>query len=84
MFDAVATKLMEMSPKGFYLTALAVNPNCQFYQSMGGRELAAPDIRLGSDFYPQVGFVWTDFPVSLVPEVARRGTTSSAHQHEVP
>ncbi|WP_158527161.1 GNAT family N-acetyltransferase [Sinorhizobium meliloti] len=58
LFEAVATELMETSSKGFYLTALSVNPNRQFYQLMGGREVNAPDIQLGSEFYSQVGFVW--------------------------
>lgn len=60
LFDAVGRKLIEASPDGFYLTALTVNPNCQFYRSMGGREVKAPDIKLGSELYSQVGFVWND------------------------
>lgn len=54
-----------MSPHGFYLTVLAVNPNRGFYVSMGGRETPAPDIQLGSDSYRQIGFLWTDLPSKL-------------------
>lgn len=63
LFEAVARELIKISPEGFYLTALSVNPNRRFYQLMGGREVNAPDIQLGSEFYSQVGFVWNDLPV---------------------
>ncbi|MBB3590819.1 GNAT superfamily N-acetyltransferase [Rhizobium sp. BK529] len=58
LFGAVTTKLTEASPEGFYLTVLSANPNRQFYHSMGGREVNAPDIQLGNESYSQVGFVW--------------------------
>ena len=61
LFETVATNLRQSS-NGFYLTALAVSPNLKSYQSMGGREVNAPDIQLGSEIYPQIGFVWDGSP----------------------
>lgn len=61
LFDAVGRKLIVASPGGFYLTAFTLNPNCLFYRSMGGREVKAPDIKIGIEVYSQVGFVWNNF-----------------------
>lgn len=58
LFKTVAEELLDSSPEGFYLSALSVNPNCQFYRSLGGQELMVPDIQLGSETHSQVGFFW--------------------------
>jgi len=52
---------MKSSPDGFYLSALSVNPNRQFYSAMGGSKLSVPDVQLGSELYSQVGFAWKQF-----------------------
>jgi hypothetical protein len=74
-----AAELIEISPHGFYLTALSVNPHLQFYRSMGGREVSAPDIQLGGELYPQVGFVWTT-PSSLMTANGAKMSTSSVRR----
>jgi GNAT superfamily N-acetyltransferase len=63
LFKAVALELLDTSRDGFYLSALSVNPNCQFYRSMGGQELRVPDIQLGNETYSQIGFFWKQLSI---------------------
>lgn len=60
LFQAVAVELLSISPDGFYLNALSLNPNCDFYRSMGGQEFRVPDIQLGGETYSQIGFFWKE------------------------
>lgn len=58
LFEEVISDVSSRGSPGLYLTALAVNPNREFYVRLGGAEADAPDIRLGDASYGQVGFIW--------------------------
>ncbi|MEO1224290.1 MAG: GNAT family N-acetyltransferase [Pseudomonadota bacterium] len=64
LFASILSALATSKQRGFYLTALAVNPNRSFYAKLGGVETDAPRIRLGRDSYEQVAFVWDDLPTA--------------------
>lgn len=58
LFNAATSSILLKGRGGFYLTALAVNPNLGFYLRLGGQQARAPDIRLGEAIYRQVAFLW--------------------------
>ncbi len=64
LFASIMAALATSKQKGFYLMALAVNPNHSFYAKLGGVETDAPRIRLGRDTYEQVAFIWDDLPAA--------------------
>lgn len=58
LFESVIANITTLGCPGFYLTALAMNPNRAFYARLGGVEADAPNIQLGDTSYAQVGFIW--------------------------
>ncbi len=59
LFESVLSDVTSAESPGLYLTALAINPCRAFYRRLGGAEIPAPSIRLGSGLYDQVGFLWS-------------------------
>lgn len=71
LLEGVISGIASSGKPGFYLTALALNPNLGFYVKLGGVAVDAPTIALGDASYRQVGFIWrlaqkcpTDLPAS--------------------
>lgn len=60
LFRRVIGDLEESGRKGLILLALANNPNRGFYENLGGRQVIAKPLALGSAMADQCAYLWDD------------------------